>query len=278
MDFDLGKFAGSLNDGGDGVWYADGGEEISYPETGHADSMRLQSDSFWYGHRNEMIGATIERWGVVEPFFDIGGGTGIVARYLQDKGRVSVLVEPGIEGARIAAGSGLQHVICGTASAAQLRPGSIPSIGSFDVIEHIDDDLAFVRHLRTLLVPGGTLFATVPAYNWLWSGEDVHAGHYRRYSLGSFRRLLVQAGFTPRYMTYFFWPLPLPILLLRSLPSLLSKGGRRDREKVARQHGQGASAAGRLMRNMLAPEVEMAKRGRKIPFGSSILTVAVTAK
>lgn len=271
---DLERFAEHLRNGDDGVWYAHGVEEVSYPKTGHSDSMKLQADSFWYRHRNRMIYAAVERWRPSEPFFDIGGGTGVVARYLQERGHETVLVEPGEEGARLAQQQGVRNVICGTAVTAGLRRASIPAIGTFDVIEHVDDDAGFVKYLHDLLRPEGMLFASVPAYNWLWSGADVHAGHYRRYSLGGFKELLVENGFTPRYMTYFFRPLPLPIFFLRSLPSMIMGSGKQDRKKVARQHGQGRSHVSRVLDALLEPEVARVERASRIPFGSSILAVA----
>jgi 2-polyprenyl-3-methyl-5-hydroxy-6-metoxy-1,4-benzoquinol methylase len=72
-----------------------------------------------------------------------------------------------------------------------------------DVLEHLDDDLAGLRQMARLLVPGGQLVVTVPAYGWLWSGEDVISQHRRRYT----RRTLLQrchaAGLTVAWASYF---------------------------------------------------------------------------
>ena len=54
---------------------------------------------------------------------------------------------------------------------------------------------------------------TVPAYGWLWSAEDEHAGHHRRYSLGRLDALLARCAFHVDYATYFFAPFTLPVFL-----------------------------------------------------------------
>ncbi len=51
-----------------------------------------------------------------------------------------------------------------------------------DVLEHIEDDVAAVSAVRTLLVPGGVAVISVPAYQWLFGHHDVQLGHYRRYT------------------------------------------------------------------------------------------------
>ena len=61
----------------------------------------------------------------------------------------------------------------------------------------------------------------VPAHAWLWCDEDVEAGHFRRYSRESMVAALSHAGFAVEYITYFFRWMPLPIFVLRTLPSLL---------------------------------------------------------
>ena len=58
-----------------------------------------------------------------------------------------------------------------------------------DVLEHIEDDAAAVRVVRSLLAPGGTAVISVPAYQWLFGHHDVQLGHHRRYTRRSLRSL-----------------------------------------------------------------------------------------
>lgn len=59
-----------------------------------------------------------------------------------------------------------------------------------DVLEHIEDDVAAVEALHSLLKPGGTAVISVPAYQWLFGHHDVQLGHYRRYSRRSLLSVL----------------------------------------------------------------------------------------
>jgi len=63
-----------------------------------------------------------------------------------------------------------------------------------DVLEHIEDDVGFLRRLAACLAPGGRLVVKVPAGEWLYSPLDSAIGHFRRYSKKSLRRAFEDAG------------------------------------------------------------------------------------
>ena len=64
-----------------------------------------------------------------------------------------------------------------------------------DVIEHVEDDVAFVAAtVDDLLVEGGFVLVSVPAYQSLYSSHDRMLHHFRRYSPDACRRLLEHAG------------------------------------------------------------------------------------
>lgn len=65
---------------------------------------------------------------------------------------------------------------------------------SFDVIEHIADDVAALRQWVSWLKPGGTILLSVPARMELWSPGDEWAGHHRRYEKAALIELLTGAG------------------------------------------------------------------------------------
>jgi len=83
-----------------------------------------------------------------------------------------------------------------------------------DVIEHIDDDLAFLMHIRQLIRDHGTLILTVPAYEFLWSGNDYVSRHKRRYTRSKLKSLLQRAGFHLKKISYFNTFLFLPIFCI----------------------------------------------------------------
>lgn len=83
------------------------------------------------------------------------------------------------------------------------HPGEFDLITALDVLEHLDDDVEELRMLRRLLARGGQIVLTVPAYGWLWSGEDVISEHRRRYTRAKLIRACEAAGLCVRHVTYF---------------------------------------------------------------------------
>jgi SAM-dependent methyltransferase len=154
---DLANFAEGLQRHPDGVWRGRGTEPISCPAAGNNACFALEDSSFWFAHRNACLLALLRRFPTAGPFFDIGGGNGFVAAAIQSIGVPVVLVEPGADGVRHAQTRGLRNVVLATLKEGRFRDGSLPAIGFFDVLEHIDDEQAFLREIRRCLAPGGPL-------------------------------------------------------------------------------------------------------------------------
>ncbi|HEU5022241.1 MAG TPA: bifunctional glycosyltransferase/class I SAM-dependent methyltransferase, partial [Bryobacteraceae bacterium] len=64
-----------------------------------------------------------------------------------------------------------------------------------NVLEHIEDDLATLRSIRTLLQPGGRLILLVPNDPRAYGTVDKEIGHYRRYTPAHLRQLVGEAGY-----------------------------------------------------------------------------------
>ena len=261
---------GPLERSEDGIWYAREREPISYLEEGNEVCFELEEKSFWFQHRAGCLTSVIRRFPPFGAIFDIGGGNGFVSRSLMDAGFDAVLLEPGEAGARNAAKRGIKTVICATLSTAKFAAGSLPAAGIFDVLEHVGDSAGFLGEIERCLAPNGRLYITVPAHPWLWSDDDVAAGHFRRYTLTTLSREVEAAGLTPLYSSYLFAPLPLPLLMLRCLPSLFGKRAL-PRETYSGLHRQRVRW---LTDRIWAAERRQIDAGRTIPFGSSCLLVA----
>jgi SAM-dependent methyltransferase len=89
-------------------------------------------------------------------------------------------------------------------------------IGSFDCLEHIEDDALCLSHIRRLLKKDGTLIVSVPAMQQLWSPFDELFGHYRRYTRQSIVSLFESCGFKDIRAQYIMAPLVPPLLLFRN--------------------------------------------------------------
>ena len=72
-----------------------------------------------------------------------------------------------------------------------------------DVLEHVENDRAFLADLIALARPGTHILITVPAGAELWSRHDVTAGHLRRYDLDDFTSLWQGQDAAPRLVTFF---------------------------------------------------------------------------
>lgn len=73
--------------------------------------------------------------------------------------------------------------------------GPFDVVCAFEVLEHIEHDVAALEAWLEWLQPGGRILLSVPAWEHRWGALDVKAGHVRRYSPDSLRRSLESAGF-----------------------------------------------------------------------------------
>jgi SAM-dependent methyltransferase len=146
-----------------------------------------------------------------------------------------------------------------------LDPGRWDAVCLFDVLEHVDDEAGALAACRRLLVPGGCLFVTVPAYAWLWSRHDELLGHRRRYTANALRQVAERAGFAVERLTYFNTLLAPPIMAVRIVRAALRRPGH-DLDRPApwlnRALASCFSAEARLL-GWMSP-----------PFGISILLAA----
>ena len=82
-------------------------------------------------------------------------------------------------------------------------PGLFDVVTAFDVLEHVEQDVASLNKLGQQLAPDGRLFMTVPALPWLWSKHDETHHHFRRYTKRSLNETLKKAGLEPVRVSYF---------------------------------------------------------------------------
>ncbi len=273
MTIDFSLISDNLIKNDDGIWYAKTQNKISYPEEGNAFCMQLEDNSYWFKHRNSCIVELVKKYSPNTTFFDIGGGNGFVAKGLENAGISTVLVEPGQSGASNAKARGLSNVVCATTETSGFEKNSIAAIGLFDVVEHIDDDEAFLAQNYDFLHKEGMIYITVPAYNFLWSNEDDYAGHYRRHTIDSMSKTLKKIGFKIVYTSYLFSVLPLPIFLLRSLPSKLGFNKQvSNLDKYKNEHSEGNTSG--VLQKIWNWELSKIKKNQSIKFGSSVLIIA----
>ena len=266
---DLASMSDGLTESEPGFWVGATTEGLHYDSARSLHWREAEDGSGWHRHRAAVVADVVAAYPPSGPLLDLGGGNGFVSRALVESGIPSVLVEPVNEAVRTAYDRGLRPVVCSTVEAARFRLGLLPAVGMFDVLEHLDDDLGYLELLRTLLVPTGRLYITVPKHQWLWSSHDDEAGHQRRYSTRSLLDVLRRAGFEIEYHTSLFSVLVAPMGVRRFLPGARHAAGRTG--VVDPTGGDGVAA--RVIRTALARErMQLRKRPRHL--GTSILVVA----
>lgn len=257
-----------------GIWVAKEQPAVSYPENGNANCLAIEEDSFWFKHRNQVIADLIGKFSPDATLFDIGGGNGFVSSALQSKGIKTVLIEPGPVGARNAKRRGVSIVIQATLETVGFKKNALSTAGVFDVVEHIEQDGQFIHNLHSYLVPNGWLYITVPAFNLLWSNDDIQAGHFRRYTEQSLSNLLTRNGFEVEYSGYLFSFLVPPIFLLRTLPSLIGFRKSISQNVSTKEHSGGRGLSYHALNLLLRREANKIASLKRIRLGSTVIAVA----
>lgn len=71
-----------------------------------------------------------------------------------------------------------------------------------DVLEHVEDPVAFLKDAALLLSSGGRLIITVPAHPNLYDERDESIGHRERYTREELKRQLSSAGYCVAEVRY----------------------------------------------------------------------------
>ena len=174
---------------------------------------------FWHLARNRLIAATLRRTlPAAGRVLEIGCGPAIVLRHLREIGIDCWGCELGCPPVPDV----LRSFVFLNQDCLQLDPEfrrGIDALLLFDVLEHIEDDVGFLRALVGAFPNSRALIMTVPARPELWSNYDVHYGHYRRYDRARLAMVLREGGFVLLRQRYFFHELYLPALLSTKMPA-----------------------------------------------------------
>ncbi len=100
--------------------------------------------------------------------------------------------------------------------------GKYDMIMLMDMVEHIEDDVDFLKTAAAYLRPGGTVVLSVPASMLLFSKYDVEVGHIRRYTRKTMHELMTNAGFEPTKISYWAGSL-VPVALARKAMMAFTK-------------------------------------------------------
>jgi|LauGreSBDMM110SN_4_FD.fasta_scaffold02444_3 SAM-dependent methyltransferase len=94
-----------------------------------------------------------------------------------------------------------------------------------DVLEHLEDDLLYLKIFQDILEDKGKILITVPAHQFLWSPHDVFNHHFRRYSRKSLIHLVENSGLHLETIRYWNSSLIFIFLIVRPLSRFLKRKG-----------------------------------------------------
>ena len=237
---------------------------------------RAEERHWWFRARRRILADVLERMHL-DPgvrIADVGCGTGGMLPVLARHGRVT-----GVDESPLAREYCRRNGFTDVQSPAEWQAAGerFDLVTAFDVIEHVEDDVAFLRSLRDHLVPGGRLLATVPAYPFLWSTFDEMNHHYRRYTERTLKRSLAASGLSVvrcTHMNAFLFP---ALAGARLFDRAFGHPPRTDAERrkmVERWFHVGPM--NNVLQGIFASERYWLRVGT-LPFGASILTLARNA-
>ncbi len=137
-----------------------------------------------------------------------------------------------------------------------------------DVIEHIEDDFSAIQWIYDHLKPGGIFFATVPAFNWLFSDHDKALGHYRRYTADTFNKLIPENAeiLSSSYFNSYLFPLALVSRMLWQLRRKIIKSSIVEPQKQRTINGKFIDP---ILRYIFMKEIEKIKEETCLCYGLS---------
>jgi SAM-dependent methyltransferase len=238
----------------------------------YAEYAAIQDRHWWFVGRRRLIGAAIEASLPSSVngrrILDIGCGTGTMLAELRRFGDVhGVDAEP--EAVEFCHSRGEDQVQLASGVEVPHPDGSFDLVTLLDVIEHVDDDQTLLLEARRVLAAGGSLFVTVPAYQWMWGNQDEIAHHKRRYTRPQLCHSLGRAGFLVERASYFNTLLFAPIAAIRLMRRLAPKPRDVRSDFELNQPGPLNSA----LTAVFSRESDLV-RNRDLPFGVSILALA----
>ncbi|HXK37074.1 MAG TPA: class I SAM-dependent methyltransferase [Candidatus Paceibacterota bacterium] len=229
----------------------------------------LGRNYWWLGSKYDVIidlvRRNLHRIGSSElSLLDVGCGPGNIVDLLLPFGR-TYGIDPSPDAVRIAAGRGFTELRVADVEHIPYPDAMFDIVTAIDIVEHVEDDLGALREIRRVLKPGGILFFSVPAYQFLWGDNDDLFGHKRRYTRSEIRTKLKQSGFMCQQVSYLQPLFVLPLFLLRKIKKAL---GKRTHDFVRPPH-----VVNSMLYQLLAAEKYVLRLG-DIPFGATIVGVA----
>lgn len=196
------------------------GSYTNYPDEGFDLTDKAGENSFWVRSRNRLFKSIVHDLLVTTgktKFLEIGCGTGGFIQQIVENNNLEITGSEIYLKGLLYAKKNLPTVNFIQFDVTQGVIGeNFDLIVAFDVIEHIEDDVAAISNINKMLHKGGGLIITVPQHMFLWSKLDEIVKHKRRYARRELVVKLQENGFDISYCTSFLFVL-FPLMLISRL-------------------------------------------------------------
>ena len=205
--------------------------QLQAPGVPSDDAMHVmtggEDDHWWHVAKRRLVREYVDPSLQPRRCLDIGCGGGAMLVEAAALGSV-VGMDLSLAALNHAKDRQLPALLMSEAAAVPLAAGAFSTVLALDVIEHHAQPEALLREIHRVLVPGGRVVITVPAFEWMWSYADDVLGHYRRYTRQQLHDELVASGFTVTRVSYFHaWLLPVA-WLFRTIRTVLRQTSAAD--------------------------------------------------
>jgi len=180
-------------------------------------------------------------------FLDVGCGGGNFSKLLCDAGFTGTGIDFSTRAIELARAllapdiaDGRYRLMAGDARDLPADFVKVHVVISFMVMEHVEDDVGFIRGIAQHVKPGGRIILGVPGRRNRWSLEDETVGHFRRYDRGDLDAVMKEAGLGQISI----WSVGVPAinLLFRASLWTVARGG--EAAKKAQSQREQTEASG----------------------------------
>lgn len=228
----------------------------------HLTSLHIQHIVGRANRYNSWIFRTIQPY-LGRRILDVGCSIGNITQFYSDRERVvgldlsPVAIDEAVR--RFADRRGFEGYVGDISDASvveRVGPSSFDTVVCLNVIEHIEDDVRALRHMRRVLGDDGRVVLLTPAHPVLYGSMDAADHHFRRYVSPELASKVESAGFRVEVLRpfnlvgFFGWFVNGRILRKRLIPE--DQLGWFDR---------------------IVPILERVERFNRIPFGQSLFCV-----
>lgn len=236
-----------------------------------AQLAALEAGNFWFRARNRLIlWALCRQFPQMQRYMEVGCGTGYVLSGVNQAYPEAILTGSEVFSVGLPFASSRVSGV----ELLQMDARHIPYseefdvIGAFDVLEHIEEDEIVLTEMLRAIRPGGGIVLTAPQHPWLWSSQDEHACHVRRYGVGELRDKVRNAGFNVELETSFVSFL-LPAMLASRLVQRKTSASS-DHMAELRLH----PLLNQAFEAVMNVEHILIRAGMRFPVGGSLLLLA----